>query len=84
MKNSNLYLIPTPIGNYDDITIVCPDESSIDRNQYFANRLDCPLMIFNKKRDYRKISVDCDKSNIEDFTLVSNMNVKSIAIIIAA
>ena len=61
-------LFQLPDINCDDITIVCPDESSIDRNQYFANRLDCPLMIFNKKRDYRKISFDCDKSNIEDFT----------------
>ena len=75
-------LLQIPNINHENITIVCPDKGSISRNQYFANRLKCPLMIFSKQKDYKRISFDCNNSNIECINLETNMVMNNTAIII--
>ena len=59
-----------------DLVVVSPDTGAIDRNKFYAGHLNKPLAMLYKERDYSKVSMDANASNIKNSRLLGSVKNK--------
>jgi ribose-phosphate pyrophosphokinase len=65
-----------PSGEMDNVVVVSPDTGAIDRNKFYASGLKKPLAMLYKERDYAKVSLSGQDSNITAIRLLGDVNGK--------
>lgn len=61
-----------------DLVMVAPDTGAVDRNKYYASNLKRPLALLYKERDYSRVSLDAQNSNIISHRLLGNVADKNV------
>ena len=62
----------------DNLVVVSPDTGAVDRNKYYAGNLQRPLGLLYKERDYSKLSLNADESNITNIRLLGSVEGKNV------
>lgn len=61
-----------------DLVMVSPDTGAVDRNKYYASNLKRPLAFLYKERDYSRISLNANDSNIVSHKLLGEVAGKNV------
>jgi ribose-phosphate pyrophosphokinase len=69
-------LLQTTEINTEEFIVVSPDTGAVARNKFYANKLQVPLAMLYKERDYSRVSISSQNSNITEMKLLGNVKGK--------
>jgi ribose-phosphate pyrophosphokinase len=62
----------------ENLVVVSPDTGAIDRNKFYASTLQKPLALLYKERDYSKVTMDANHTNITEMKLLGDIQGKTL------
>jgi ribose-phosphate pyrophosphokinase len=60
----------------DNLVVVSPDTGAVSRNKFFSEALGVPLAILYKERDYSKVTLSAESTNITSMKLLGDISGK--------